>query len=180
MVKQRLRWLAPLSVLGALAAWLLHDRATQSPAPPPVPLARPARGGRTTDLPRIALARLDASRPEAKVGRRDLFAFGTAVADPDEEAQQEEPLPTPAAVPVGPLEPTPTPVPLLNVKYIGSLESREGLKLAVLLTDRKEVLWGQVGDLVANRFQIVKIGIESVDIQEVGSERVRRIPLRGN
>ena len=180
MVKQRLRWLAPLSVLGVLAAWLLHDRAAQSPAPRPVSVVRPVRGGRTTDLPRIALARLEASRPEAKVGRRDLFAFGTEVADPGEETQEEEPLPTLATAPPAPVDPTPAPAPLLNVKYIGSLESREGLKLAVLLTDRKEVLWGQVGDLVANRFQIVKIGLESVDIQEVGSERVRRIPLRGN
>ena len=34
--------------------------------------------------------------------------------------------------------------------------------------------------MVANRFRIVKIGLESVDIQEVGSDQVRRIPLKGN
>jgi hypothetical protein len=48
------------------------------------------------------------------------------------------------------------------------------------MTDDEEVLTGQVGELVANRFRIVEIGIESVDIQDVGSERVRRIPLKGN
>jgi hypothetical protein len=68
----------------------------------------------------------------------------------------------------------------LNVKYIGNLENPEGLKVAVLLTDRRELLWGQVGDVLANRFRIVKIGLESVDIQETGSEHIRRIPLRGN
>jgi hypothetical protein len=68
----------------------------------------------------------------------------------------------------------------LNVKYIGSLENPQGLKVAVLLTDRREVLYGQVGDVLANRFRIVKIGLESVDIQEMGTERIRRVPLRGN
>ena len=50
----------------------------------------------------------------------------------------------------------------------------------MLMTERSEVLTGQVGEMVGNRFRIVKIGLESVDIQEVGSEQVRRIPLKGN
>ena len=48
------------------------------------------------------------------------------------------------------------------------------------MTDRKEVLTGQVGEVVANRYRIVKIGLESVDVQEVGSDQVQRIPLKGN
>jgi hypothetical protein len=74
----------------------------------------------------------------------------------------------------------PPPLPPLNIKYIGVLENKRGLKVAVLMTDRKEVLTGQVGEVVANRLKIVRIGIESVDVQEVGSEQVRRIPLKGN
>jgi hypothetical protein len=31
-----------------------------------------------------------------------------------------------------------------------------------------------------NRFKVVRIGIESVDVQDVGSGQLRRIPLRGN
>ena len=49
----------------------------------------------------------------------------------------------------------------------------------VFLTDKEEVLTGQAGQLVGNRFRIVRIGLESVDIQEVGSEQTRRIPLGG-
>jgi len=180
MVKQRLRWLAPLVVVGGLAAWLLQGRTAPAPTARPAGSARSARGGQTPALPRIDLTRLAAPRAEANVGRRDLFVFGSAAPKPDEESESEEPPATLAAAPSAPIEPTPTPAPVLNVKYIGSLESRQGLKLAVLLTDRREVLWGQAGDLVANRFRIVKIGLESVDIQEVGSERIRRIPLRGN
>jgi hypothetical protein len=33
---------------------------------------------------------------------------------------------------------------------------------------------------VGNRLRIVKIGLESVDVQDVGGGTVRRIPLRGN
>jgi hypothetical protein len=76
--------------------------------------------------------------------------------------------------------PTPPPLAPLNIKYIGSFEGKKGLKVAVLMTDRKEVLTGQVGEVVANRYRIVKIGLESVDVQDVGSEQVRRIPLKGN
>jgi len=75
--------------------------------------------------------------------------------------------------------PTPPPLPALNVKYIGAVEGKRGLKVAVLMTDRKEILTGQAGEVVANRIKIVRIGLESVDVQEVGSDQVRRIPLKG-
>ena len=41
------------------------------------------------------------------------------------------------------------------------------------------MLTGQVGEMVVNRFRVVKIGLESVDVQEVGSDQVRGIPLEG-
>jgi hypothetical protein len=81
------------------------------------------------------------------------------------------------------MAPTPPPVPRLpplNLKFIGSVENAKGVRVAVLLTDRNEVLTGQPGQVVANRYKISKIGFESVDLEEVGSGQVRRIPLRGN
>ena len=84
--------------------------------------------------------------------------------------------PPPAPVPTGPPPPPP-----LNVKFIGSVEEkRSGLKVAVLLTDRQEILTGKPGEVVANRLKIVGIGLESVDVQDVGGSGVRRIPLKGN
>jgi hypothetical protein len=68
----------------------------------------------------------------------------------------------------------------LNLKYIGSLENAKGLKVAVLLTDRNEVVTGQTGEVVANRYRIVRIGFESVEVLDVGSGQTRRIPLKGN
>jgi hypothetical protein len=84
--------------------------------------------------------------------------------------------PPPAPVPTGPPPPPP-----LNVKFIGSVEDkRRGLKVAVLLTDRQEILTGKAGETVANRLKIVTIGLESIDVQDVGASAVRRIPLKGN
>jgi hypothetical protein len=68
----------------------------------------------------------------------------------------------------------------LSLRYIGSLENARGLRVAVLLTDHNEVLTGQAGEVLANRYRIARIGFESVDLEEVGTGQVRRLPLRGN
>lgn len=178
MVKPRSSFLAVLA-LGALAAvWLWFSWGSAPSFPVPASGSRAARGG-AAEIPRIDLARLMRSRPEAKVGRRDLFAFGSGASKVGDAAPDSPPRIVAVAPPV-PVETGPPPPPPMNLKYIGNLESKQGLKVAVLMTERREVLTGQVGELVANRFRIVKIGLESVDIQEVGDGRVRRIPLRGN
>ena len=185
MVKDRKRFLVPgLAVAAALAAgWVVLG--DMGPAAPPAPgtAAEPARaaGRGEPDLPRIDLARLDRGRPASGIGRRDLFDFGVPPAPPASRVaamprvEAEAPPTPPPYVP-----PTPPPVTPLNIKYIGAFEGRRGLKVAVLMTDRKEVLTGQPGEVVANRYRIVRVGLESVDVQEVGSEQVRRIPLKGN
>ena len=48
------------------------------------------------------------------------------------------------------------------------------------LIGRREVLTGQAGETVANRYRIARIGLESVDLEDVASGQSRRIPLRGN
>ena len=182
MVKQRRRWIVPGLAVAAAASvgWaLLRD-----PGPAVAPSASAAEAPKGTvkrepELPRIDLARLDRPRPASGIGRRDLFDFATPPPTP--------PPPMPSAPPVVVEEtpppvtvPTPPPLPPLNIKYIGAFEGKKGLKVAVLMTDRKEVLTGQAGEVVANRYRIVRIGLESVDVQDVGSEQVRRIPLKGN
>jgi len=179
-VQLRRRELTLLGLLGlvlgaAVFIWL------RGPSRPLV--AAPAPSGAIEVLPRIDLARLGRERSETQVGRRDLFEFGAA------RGKEIEPTPDPVFTPAPTLPPPPTPgppvpvvprLPPLNVKYVGSLERLPGLRVAVLLTDRNEILTGQAGEVVANRYRIVKIGLESVDLQEVGTGETRRIPLRGN
>jgi hypothetical protein len=138
----------------------------------------PGEGALGEDLPEIGLSRVEKVGPDGPVGRRDIFRYGappraaTPVHPPD-----PHPLPVPVLTPQTMHSPT---LPPLNVHFIGTVENKRGLRVAVLLTDQKEVLTGQAGDIVANRFRIVRIGLESVELQDMGSDSVRRIPLRGN
>lgn len=138
---------------------------------------RPA-GPAAPELPRIGLDRLSQRPPPVLVGRRDVFDFGRPPASPVDAVVPPPTMaaqPIPAPTPVGP--PPPPPV---NVRYIGSVEGEPGPKVAFFLTEQKEVLTGQVGDTVMNRFKVVRIGIESVDVQDLATGQLRRIPLRGN
>ncbi|HSD27523.1 MAG TPA: hypothetical protein VLL75_09470 [Vicinamibacteria bacterium] len=168
----------------ALSAWALRHPAA------PVLLGGSRTERSLPSVPRIGLARVDAPRPQSEAGRRDLFAFGAA-REPEEEAPPTELAKAPPgaagpgalaggpgdAVAAGPVAPS---LPPLNLKYIGSVENKAGVKVAVLITDRKEVLTGQAGQVVANRYRIARIGLESVDLEDVGSGQSRRIPLKGN
>ena len=114
---------------------------------------------------------------DVHVGDRDLFGFGGP------PPTLEPPPTTPSMADLGPTPeplPTPTPLPPLTVKYMGSVENGKGVKVALFVTDKKEVLAGQVGDTVANRFRVMKIGFESVDVQQVGFDQVQRLPLKPN
>ena len=169
--------LGALATLAAAWAWL-------GPAPAAVG-ARGAGDAASTkgdDIPRIDLARIDAKASPSEAGNTDVFEFGAPAARGVERTAPPTiavaPPATAAAAPDA--APTPTAVPVLNVKYIGSLDDKKGLKVAVLMTERKEVLTGRAGDVVANRLKIVTIGLESVDVQDLGSDRIRRIPLRAN
>jgi hypothetical protein len=179
-VQLKRREMALLGLLGVVlaVAGVLWLRGRSLPL-----VAAPAAPGPIEALPRIDLARLGQDRSETQVGRRDLFEFGAA------RGKETAPPPDTVFTPAPPPPPTPTPgppvpvmprLPPLNVKYVGSLERPPGLRVAVLLTDRNEILTGQAGEVVANRYRIVKIGLESVDLQEVGTGETRRIPLRGN
>jgi len=168
----------------ALAVWALRPAGALPLLPPRATTETPG-----PPIARIDLARLDAPRPEGEAGRRNLFDFG----------ERGAPEATPAPVIVLPRTPPPgvqgsatgtaddfgsgsgTPLPPpLNVKYIGSVESAGGMKVAVLVTDRQEVLVGQPGQLLANRYRIARIGLESVDLEDVATGQSRRIPLRGS
>jgi hypothetical protein len=139
-----------------------------------------ASGGPRDTLPRIGLDRLSGRTADSGLGKRDIFDYYNPppppppTLSPSQIAEAAAPPPQPVVT-----APTPPPAPPLSVRYIGSLDSK-GLKVAFFLTDQKEVLSGQAGQMVMNRFRVVRIGIESVDVQDMAAgNQVRRIPLRG-
>ena len=183
-LKPSRREIALVAFLAVLA--LVGLRLARTPVSAPVARARPQREAPPAAVvPRIGLDRLDQPRAEVEVGRRDLFAYGAPVAEPPgpEDAHKSPPpvaatVIPPAADPAAAVR-GPT-LPPLNLKFIGAVGNARGVKVAVLLTDRNEVLTGQQGDVVANRYRIEHIGIESVDLADVGNGQSRRIPLKGN
>ena len=163
----------------ALAAYAL----TRSDRAAAVALSLPGatRAPRAADgeVPRIGLDRLQKPHGGIEVGKRDIFDFGPPPPTPPPPPRPPTPVPTPVVE--DPAAAMAAAAPPMNVKYIGSLaDDHKGIKVAVLLNERKEVLTGGVGEVVANRYRIVSIGLESVDLQDVGSNRVQRIPLKGN
>jgi hypothetical protein len=181
MVKNRRAVLGALAGLAlALAAWALTRDNRAAAVSLSLPGSTRAPKGATGELPRIGLDRLKQPHGGIELGRRDIFDYGPPPPTP------RPPPPPPTTMPPPPTEEelaarAAAAAPPINVKYIGTLADDErGLKVAVLLNERKEVLTGGVGEVVANRFRIVSIGLESVDLQDMGTNRVQRIPLRGN
>jgi hypothetical protein len=162
-----------LGVMAALYFWSRSGSpstasANGSPAGATPPI------GAEPDVPRIDLDRLTSRPAKVGAGQRDLFDFGHPPTPPPTPPPVTMATPVPVVAP-----PTPTPLPPLNIRYVGVIDGKQGVKVAVFLTEREEVLTGQAGQLVGNRFRIVRIGLESVDIQEAGSDHTRRISLGG-
>jgi hypothetical protein len=178
--RREITLLGLLAVLALVGLWMIR-----TPESAPVARMRPRKEAPPAAVPRIGLDRLDKPRGEVEVGRRDLFAYGARVAEtapPEATSGPPPPVVTtglpPAADPAAAGR-APT-LPPMNLRFIGAVGNARGVKVAVLLTDRNEVLTGQQGDVVANRYRIERIGIESVDLADVGTGQSRRIPLKGN
>jgi hypothetical protein len=171
-----------------LAAFLVGWRLLRDPGTAGGTLSGSRAEAPPAPVPRIDLARLERPRTVAEAGRRNIFGYGQAALPPaprPEIVATPSPLPAPgsaaaaAAAALGG-EPGVPSLPALNLKYIGTVENTRGVKVAVLMTDRREVLTGQAGQVVGNRYRIARIGLESVDLEDVATGQSRRLPLRGN
>ena len=179
MKNRRAAYAAAGGVVLALAAYALSRGDRGAAVSLSLPGATRAPKVAAGELPRIGLDRLRKPHGGIEVGKRDIFDFGPPPPTPPPPPRPPTPVPTPVVEDAAAAMAAAAPP--INVKYIGSMADDErGVKVAVLLNDRKEVLTGGVGEVVANRFRIVSIGLESVDLQDMGSNRVQRIPLKGN
>ncbi|MBN2371129.1 MAG: hypothetical protein JXO72_11655 [Vicinamibacteria bacterium] len=182
MVKGKIRSLATLAILLIIAMGVVFRvlSSGKKEAKPVNVRRETASSERETNLPRIHLARLDAARGKPRAVSRDVFEYGRPPAPPTPEEPPEGAFsPPPITALAQPLEPTPLALPPLNVRYIGAVQTPRGVWFAALLTDGKELLTGKEGDVLASRFEIVKIGHESLDVREVASGNQRRIRLGG-
>lgn len=136
------------------------------------------------EVPAIGLDRVGRPDPGAAPPTRDVFKFGA-----DSRADlnpvptpviQLSPLPTSTPFPTPEGEPPPTPWPALNVTLIGIVDNGAGRKIASFVKDGEILLVGQPGQVLGNAFRVLRIGAESAEIEEMGSGRTRRLPLKTN
>src|SRR5690606_25290382 len=121
-------------VLGAVA-WTFFG--PSAPAPPVVAQGNGRRSTAGEPLPSaeaVRLGDLDVARARPAETTRDPFRFEARATPAGGSAPGSAPVfaPVPAA-PAGPAEPTgPPPPPPIALKFIGVVETADGLKLAVL------------------------------------------------
>jgi hypothetical protein len=155
-----------LAVL-AIAMWTV--RGGGAPMPAQAPAASPASQATPADAkPPFAGVNLDAlrtERPEPEAGTRNPFRFKPAPAPPPPPPQPTAwtKVPPPETVSGGP--PPPPPPPRITLKYIGDMADpkKPGGRIAIL-SDGRSVYHGREGDVVEGRYQILRIGVESVDL----------------
>jgi hypothetical protein len=137
-----------------------------------------------SDIPAIDLARLQEPPRDGAAPLRDIFKYGRDSAvdlDPVPiRVVDLAPKPSPTPFPLPEPEPTPTPWPQLNVALIGIIDNGAGRKIGSFVKDGEVVLVGQPGQVLGNAFRVVRIGTESAEIEELGSGRTRRLPLKTN
>lgn len=160
---------------GAAVLVLVLALTTLWPASAPTRRAAPAAGPRATarhqaavdptaPVAPVKLKALSAEREEPGDPRRNPFRFQPkVVAPPPKPAVVAPPIvnePPRAVMAPGPAGPPP-----IALKFIGVLERANGVKWAVL-TDGKTPtpMYGKDGDIIDGRYQIVKIGTESIEM----------------
>ncbi len=147
----------------------------------------PARSGARGAVPAadLDLEAMLSPVPEYEGMGRNLFVFGAARGRMEEEEGEGEQLAVEPPREIVALPPRTAPRPgtsaRLDMKYAGFLEKTgpdgDKAKYAIFL-DGNEILAGTEGELVANRFTVVEIGLESVTVSLSGSSATQRIPLQ--
>jgi hypothetical protein len=175
MAVDRRQWLmAGAAVIALVLAVTLMWPASRASSTPPARAARPparaksAHGAETTSSGPVAPVKLKAlseTRDEPGEAKRNPFRFQPKAAPPPPKPVivAAPSQPTEAARPAPP--PGPPPLPPIPLKLIGVLERANGVKWAVL-TDGKSPtpMYGKDGDIIDGRYQIVKIGTESIEM----------------
>jgi hypothetical protein len=158
-------------VVLVLAVTLLRP-ASPAPATPAQVRTQPARAksSRAADQPPgpvapVKLKELADDREQPGTGKRNPFRFQPKAAPPPPPDRSVKPPPPPpeGGVRPPPIVPSgPAPIPL---KLIGVLTRGNGVKWAVLSDGKAATpFYGKDGDIIDGRWQIVKIGTESIEM----------------
>jgi hypothetical protein len=153
---------------GALVVWAAAA-ATSSPASPSATARRPVVGDVRGAQLQSEIARLhERLRPDAApVQQRDLFHF---------EARSGLALRAAAPVAIVPIEPAPVAAAAPPLKLIGLAEEpgANGAVRTAIISGQGELFMAKEGDRVADRFHVVRISADGVEL----SDDQGTVPLR--
>jgi hypothetical protein len=176
------------------------------PARAEAPAAKraPSNRGRSEELHLVYIAKRPEDRPDltnvdptvrwdllAKVQEvppagagRNLFQFGQA---PPKVAEAKPAGPEPKVfIPVGPKAPAPVvakekppepPPPPLPWKFYGISSVRDNGRKTAYFLDGDEILHASEGDMLKRRYKILRIGPNSVVVEDTDSKRQQTVPL---
>ncbi len=179
-IMKRLGIVLSVVLLGALAGCGEAPDTGQSDSSASRNNSRRSRKGKAGDVKEsVDLAGLLTEIPEYAGRGRNLFDYGPL----PESDTPPRPTPTPTPRTTRPAPPRTTAPARIDLKFAGYVETKTAAgtkkKYAVFL-DGQEILTGAEGDLVANRYKVIQIGLESVTLGVPGSDQTQRIPLRSN
>ena len=117
-------------------------------------------------------------------GARSVFQFSAPPPPPlpkepkiipktDVKAAAEPPKPVEAAGP-----PKPPPPPPINLKYYGFSSARGAPRKTAFFLDGEDILVAGEGDVVKRRYKVVRIGVNSVVMEDVDSKSQQTLPLQ--
>jgi hypothetical protein len=111
----------------------------------------------------VKLKSLTETRDEPGEAKRNPFRFQPKAVPPPPRPVVSTPGVTDPVRPA--LPPGPPPAPPIPLKFIGVLERANGVKWAVLSDGKSSTpMYGKDGDIIDGRYEIVKIGTESIEM----------------
>lgn len=140
----------------------------------------PARRDKVMDQQELAALdptiRMDLLEKVAKVKyegvSRNIFQFYT----PPPPKPVVNPI-VAAAAPQAPLQPVAPPQPTIALKFYGMSGHPGTAEKKAFLTDGEEIFIGQEGDVVAKRYKIVRIGMNSLEWEDMQTHQHGQLPL---
>jgi hypothetical protein len=156
-------------LLIAIAAWSMQRGSSSPSGAARTGTAPPAstQAGSKSPIAEVDLKALEVERPEPEEGNRNPFRFKPKPAPPPpppsvirQQQQAAAAAAAAAAVPVGP-----PPPPRIPLKYIGDMTDPKnpGKKIAIL-SDARGSYFGREGEVIEGRYQIIRIGVESIEL----------------
>ncbi len=116
-------------------------------------------------------------------GQRNLFQVGAAPLPPEPKvtvataAAQHAAVMGPQLPPPPPPKPTEPPPPPINLKYYGYSSAKDNRKRAFFL-DGDDILVAAEGETVKKRYRVVRIGVNSVVMEDTQFKHEQTLPLQ--